>query len=146
MSNQPTPIREGLDDAYETDTKNVNPDAVCKPCGLVEAVVTATKQNGDARIAINLSTVLATIFGVVVLAVGGRVFLNAVGISEVKILIQTSSAAQSEFRTQATARFQKLERALHDFQTASNAMQYRMQRIEDHHERLGDGNDFEKTQ
>ncbi len=146
MSEQPTSIWRGsLDDAYDTVTRDANPHPVDKPRGLLHAVTMATKTNGDARIAINLSTVLATIFGVIVLAVAGRVFLNAVALTEVKILIQTSSAAQSEFRSKADARFTALENKISNFQEANNKLIYRMQRIEDHHEALGGNDDFEKT-
>jgi uncharacterized protein YlxW (UPF0749 family) len=105
----------------------------------------ATKANGDARIAINLSTVLATIFGVIVLAVAGRVFLNAVALTEVKILLQTSSRAQAEFRTQANERFRTLQTRIDKFQEVTSTTQYRIQRIEEQHRRLGGGSDFEKA-
>lgn len=150
MSEQPTSIWRGsLDDAYDTVTRDASPHPVSKttdkPRGLLHAVTMATKNNGDARIAINLSTVLATIFGVIVLAVAGRVFLNAVALTEVKILLQTSTMAQSEFRSQANLRFIAVEEKISTFQEIGNKLIYRMQRIEDHHETLGGNDDFEKT-
>lgn len=146
MVKQPTPIRRGsLDEAYDTVTKDSDAHPIDKPRGLLQAVTMATKANGDARIAINLSTVLATIFGVIVLAVAGRVFLNAVALTEVKILLQTSSRAQAEFRTQANERFRTLQTRIDKFQEVTSTTQYRIQRIEEQHRRLGGGSDFEKA-
>lgn len=142
-----SPIRRGsLNDAYDTVTKDADLHSVDKPRGLLQAVALATKNNGDARIAINLSTVLATIFGVIVLAVAGRVFLNAVALTEVKILLQTSGKMQSEFRTQANARFLAIEENLRIDQATRGMMKYRMRRIEDHHEQLGKDNGLEKIE
>lgn len=157
MDKQPTPIRRGsLDEAYDTVTKDADVHPVDKPRGLLQAVTMATKANGDMRIAINLSTVLATIFGVIVLAVAGRVFLNAVALSEVKILLEMSSTAQVEFRMQANTRFQTLEsnwkrevdlirNEIQGFEENMNAMWYRVRRVEDKLGNEGGASDFEKT-
>jgi len=152
MSEQPTSIRRGsLDEAYETVTRDTD-----KPAGPIHAVTAAIK-NGDSKVFINLSTVLATIFGVLVLAVAGRVFLNAVALSEVKVLLQTSATAQTEFRMQANTRFQTLEDDwkreanlirgdIDKFERSMNAMWYRVRRTEDQLGIGGGKGDFEKAE
>lgn len=110
----------------------------------VHAVTTAIR-NGDTRVSINMSTVLASIFGVIVIAVGSRVFLNALQMTEIQTLLKASVVSQTEFRERANSRFISLEtdweretdlmrNELTRFEGHVNTMWYRVRRTED---RLG---------
>lgn len=138
MNKQPTPIRRGdLNEVYDTVTKPP------KPLGPLDMMMTAAK-NGDSKVFINLSTILATTFGIVMLAAAGRIFLNAMALMEVKTLLETSSTIQTEFRMRANTRFRMLEgdwkreaalmrKNIDKLETDLGAMQYRISRTEDTH-------------